>query len=219
MDYESYLLAEWNGFLDDPKRARAAIAAIANRQVQRVLDVGCGAGQELIPFAQSGAFCVGIDISPQVGHAPWRPEHGQVTFVQGAAETLPFQSASFDVLVCRVALAFMHNRRALREMARVLRPRGLLLLKLNAAPFYLRDLRRGLADLDVRRCLHAVHVLVGGVIYHALGSQIRTPFINATFQSEWMLRRELRRVGMRITMPMPDSGRVGPSFAIEKDDS
>ena len=217
MDYESYLLAEWNGFLDDPKRARASIAATANRQVHRVLDVGCGAGQELIPFARSGAFCIGIDISPRVGQAPWRPEHGQVTFVQGVAESLPFQSVSFDVLVCRGALPHVHNRRALREMARVLRPGGLLLLKLVAAPFYLRDLRRGLAHLDFRQCLHAIHALVGGVIYHALGSQIGAPIITTTFQTEWMLKRELRRVGMRITMPMPDSSRVGPSFAIEKD--
>jgi hypothetical protein len=111
----------------------------------------------------------------------------------------------------------MNNRRVFREMARVLRPGGLLLLKVVAAAFYLREFRRGLASLDVRRCLHAVHALVGGVIYHVLGSQIGTPIINVTFQTEWMLKRELRRVGMRITMPMPDSSRIGPSFAIEKD--
>jgi ubiquinone/menaquinone biosynthesis C-methylase UbiE len=219
MDYQAYLLAEWNGFLDDPSRARATLAAVAERRVEHVLDVGCGAGQELIPFAQDGAFCVGLDLSPMLGRAPWEPKHGHVTFVRGNGERLPFRDGVFDVLVCRGALPHMNNHTALCEMARVLRPGGLLLLKLVSASFYWREVRRGVAGRDPRRCVHAVHALVGGAVYHALGTQVRTPVTRVAFQSKRMLHRELRRVGMRIIRRMPDDAPIGPSFAIEKSTS
>jgi ubiquinone/menaquinone biosynthesis C-methylase UbiE len=216
LDYESYLLAEWNMFLGDPTRARATLDATAGQPVERVLDVGCGAGQELIPFAQRGSFCVGVDSSPLVGSAPWSPEHGRVSFLRGTGERLPFRDESFDVLICRGALQTMNIPSALAEMARVLRPRGLLLLHVLAAPFYLRTLRRGLSRLDARSCAHAINALVSGTVYHVLGAQVRTPFTPATYQSEWMVRRELRRVKMRIVGRLPYSNRRAPCFAIRK---
>jgi SAM-dependent methyltransferase len=215
-DYEDYILSEWTQFLEDPTRPRALLDAVADRPAARVLDVGCGAGQELIPFAQRGECCIGVDVARPLGRVPWRAEHGSVTFVRGRGEQLPFGAGAFDVVICRGALPAMHNRQALGEMARVLRPGGLLLLTVVAAPFYLRELRRGLSRGDARPCVHAVHVLLGGALYHLLGVQVRTPITRATFQSEWMLRRELGRLGLRIVMRLPHSNRIAPSFGIEK---
>jgi SAM-dependent methyltransferase len=213
---DAYSLIEWQGFLDDPSRARATLAAVANRDVQRVLDVGCGAGQELIPFAQRGALAVGVDVSSRVGAGPWRPEHGTACFVRGAAERLPFAPDSFDVLVCRGALGYMNARAVLREMARVLRPGGLLLLKLSAAPVYVREFRQGLATRNIGRVIHGAHGLVGGAIYHVFGTQVPRPFLTCAFLSERLIRRELQPIGMSIVMRMPDSDRLGPHFGIVK---
>ena len=42
--------------------------AVKDLKIERVLDVGCGAGQELFPFLEkTNAFCVGIDIAPEIG--------------------------------------------------------------------------------------------------------------------------------------------------------
>ena len=40
------------------------VNALGDFQVKRVLDVGCSAGQQLLPFAEKNySFCVGIDVA------------------------------------------------------------------------------------------------------------------------------------------------------------
>jgi ubiquinone/menaquinone biosynthesis C-methylase UbiE len=106
-------------------------------RVERVLDVGCGAGQALFPLAVSeGAFGVGVDISEMglrlarefyATHLP----HAKITFLRAKAESLPFPAQSFDVVNCGLALPYMNNARAFAEIARVLRPGGIFLLKIH----------------------------------------------------------------------------------------
>ena len=216
MDYAAYIRAEWQGFLDDPNRALASREAVAGRSVTAVLDVGCGAGQELIPFQGPGVLRVGLDVSPNLGCVPWDADHESPTFIRGNGDSLPFAEASFDVVICRGALPYLDSRLALREMARVLRPRGVLLLKIVSATCMLRELRRGLASFDLGRSVHAAHLLVGGGVHLLLGVRPKTPFTRYGVQPERLLARELDRVGLRIVRPMPDSHRLGPSFLIEK---
>jgi ubiquinone/menaquinone biosynthesis C-methylase UbiE len=53
----------------------------------------------------------------------------KVTFLQGQVERLPFPDASFDVVAAVTVLCFVTDAAAaVREMARVLRPRGRLVL-------------------------------------------------------------------------------------------
>ena len=49
-EHEAYIREEWTLFRREPDRATAARAAVAGQRVGRVLDVGCGGGQELLPF-------------------------------------------------------------------------------------------------------------------------------------------------------------------------
>jgi ubiquinone/menaquinone biosynthesis C-methylase UbiE len=101
----------------------------------RLLDVACGTGRFL---AQVKRNCprlpvTGIDLSPYYLAAareqlsPW----SRVTLAEGAAERLPFADAAFD-LVTSVYLLHELPRKvrheALQEMARVLKPGGLLIL-------------------------------------------------------------------------------------------
>src|SRR5205823_3574384 len=132
-------------------------------------------------------------------------------FVRCLSEHLPFRAESFDVIVCRVALPYMDNRMALGEMARVLRPGGRLLLKIHAAPYYWHKLRQGLERRDLLFSIHAARVLAAGSCYHLLGFQIRKMISNETFQSEWLLKREFRRMNLRIRGHMADNNRLTPS--------
>ena len=222
-EYDSYVRTEWEMFVGDAGRGRESVAAVAGLDVGRVLDVGCGAGQELLPFAsEMGALCVGVDVTPEVGragrelfaaHAP----AARVAFVRAAAEALPFAAGSFDVAVCRLALPYTDNARCLSELARVLRPGGALLLKIHHARYYTRKLGRALRAGDVPSAVHAARVLTAGLLYRLTGRQPRTRVPSReTFQTASMLRRELGRCGLEIGRELRDTNRLTPSFLIIK---
>jgi SAM-dependent methyltransferase len=222
-EYNSYARAEWQLYVDNPGRAEESLAALKDLVVERALDIGCGAGQELIPFVvKCSAFGVGVDVVEQAG--PIRRElfntlvgEARVSFARAAAEALPFESGSFDLAVCRLALPYTENDRALGEMARVLRPGGVLLLKIHHASYYLRKIGNGLRAADVRSVIHALRVLVSGTLYHTTNRQPRTRLTGGeTFQSRHLLQRKLVPLGMFIERELPDSNHATPSFVIRK---
>jgi SAM-dependent methyltransferase len=98
----------------------------------RVLDAGCGTGGILTYLAPYGRTC-GIDASAlALGFARCR-EHRHLA--QASVEALPFPDATFDLVVSFDVLqhaSIGDDRRAARELARVLRPGGWLLLRLPA---------------------------------------------------------------------------------------
>ena len=218
-EYDRYVRTEWEMFVGDPQRRLESIEAVAGVQVVRVLDIGCGAGQELLPFATS-AFCVGVDLSTEVGVAGRELFRGvglnsKVSFTRAVAEALPFHSSSFDLVICRLALPYTDNARALSEMGRVLSPKGVLLLKIHHARFYCQEFWSGISTRDLRSMVHAGRVLAAGLVYHLTGRQIRTRLLSAeTFQTEWLLRRELERQGLEIEHRMPSSNPATPFFLI-----
>ena len=221
--YNDYVLREWEKFVGDPSRARASLEATASMDVKRVLDVGCGAGQELLPFVKSGgAIGIGVDIAPQAGHvgrqkhATYSPE-GRVQFMRGSAEDLSFPDATFDVVICRLALPYTHNARALAEASRVLRPGGRYLLKIHGVRWYLNLLKEAVKSKNLMSVIYASRVLIAGTIYHISRRQPRTRFPSTeTFQSEWLLRRELKNLGLTIKSRMPNCNPLTPSFVIVK---
>ncbi|NGO72118.1 methyltransferase domain-containing protein [Streptomyces boncukensis] len=96
---------------------------------QHVLDVGCGIGQPAITLARSsGASVTGISVSGhQVARATERAREAglgdRVRFQRADANDLPFPDASFDAAWAVESLIHMPDKdRALREVARVLRP-------------------------------------------------------------------------------------------------
>jgi ubiquinone/menaquinone biosynthesis C-methylase UbiE len=98
----------------------------------RVLDVGCGDGALVCAAASRGADATGIDPDPaMLAAARLRATKAGVraTFLEGRVERLPFPEASFDVVAAITVLCFVPDAAAaLREMARVLRPGGCLVL-------------------------------------------------------------------------------------------
>jgi ubiquinone/menaquinone biosynthesis C-methylase UbiE len=222
-DYDSYVRVEWDKFMGEPSRARATLEATADLEIRRVLDVGCGAGQELLPFVtERGAQGVGMDIAETVGrvgremyaaHAPG----ARVSFIRGTAEELPFPSGLFDVVICRLALPYTDNARAFAEVSRVLRPGGKYFLKISGVRWYLLELKQALKKRNFLSMIHASRVIVAGSIYHLTRRQPRARIPSPeTFQSEWLLRRELTRHGLTIDSKTPDSNPVSPSFVIVK---
>jgi len=199
------------------------LETVADLKVERVLDLGCGIGQMLYPFvAFKGAYGVGIDPTHQacrIGQDFYaeRALSDRVTFISGKGEDLPFASASFDVVNCGLALPYMNNARALDEIERVLRPGGILLLKIHHTRYYLRDFWRGLLSRKLLEMVHSGRVLAVGTIYHLTDRQISTRILgNETFQTRWLLRRELKRRGLSIESERHDTSLRAPAFVISK---
>ena len=97
-----------------------------------VLDVGCGDGALVCAAASRGAEATGVDPDPaMLAAARTRADKDGITaaFLEGRIERLPFPDAAFDVVVSITVLCFVPDASvAVREMARVLRPGGRLVL-------------------------------------------------------------------------------------------
>src|SRR5438128_8502528 len=94
----------------------------------RVLEVAPGPGYLAIEMARLGVQVTGLDISRtfvEIGAENARQAGVTVEFRQGDVAEMPFESASFDLIVCQAAFKnFTLPRSALAEMHRVLRPGG-----------------------------------------------------------------------------------------------
>lgn len=222
-DYDEYLRFEWKKFVAEPERAQAALDLTKGMKIDRVLDVGCGAGQEILPFLTDGnARGVATDVAIDVGkvgrelYAQDAPQ-ARIDFLRCGAENLPFPSGFFDVVVCRLALPYTDNARALAEVSRVLRPGGKYFLKISGVRWYLMELKQAIKERKLLSLIHASRVLVAGVIYHVTRKQPRWRIPSReTFQTKWLIRHELGRHGLSIQAETPDSNPVTPSFVIVK---
>ena len=98
----------------------------------RVLDVGCGDGILAVELSRRGAQAAGVDASRQmIGAALQRVERlgCDTSFQVARVETLPFEDNCFDVVLAITVLCFVEEAAvALREMTRVLKPGGRLIL-------------------------------------------------------------------------------------------
>lgn len=117
----------------------------------RVLEVACGRGGFVRELARAGAHITGCDFSMAallVGQAKLRPmnDAARAALIQGDAQSLPFASESFDIIVsCETIEHVPDVRSALREMWRVARPGAKLFL---TTPNYANAM--GLYDLYSR---------------------------------------------------------------------
>src|ERR1044072_7278979 len=109
------------------------ICATLNNGRPRILDVGCGTGANLKMLKKFGE-AEGVDISPQA--VEFCRERGLDSVKLGAIEHLPYESNSFDLVTALDVIEHLDDDVAgLREMLRVLRPDGRLLVFVPAFMF------------------------------------------------------------------------------------
>jgi SAM-dependent methyltransferase len=95
---------------------------------KRVLEVGCGAGTDLVRFARGGAIVTGVDIAPSAIELARRnvEQQGLAADLRVAdGEALPFPDAAFDLVYAHGVVQYTARPDALvRECHRVLAPGG-----------------------------------------------------------------------------------------------
>jgi ubiquinone/menaquinone biosynthesis C-methylase UbiE len=102
------------------------VAAAGVRSGQRVLDVAAGSGATSIPAALAGGDVVASDLTPEllaVGEAAAREQGLELEWVEADAEALPFEDASFDVVLSSFGAIFAPRHQVVAdELLRVARP-------------------------------------------------------------------------------------------------
>lgn len=113
--------------------------AIPHLQGERVLELAHGPGHLLVAMAERGLAPVGFDLSQHMGRLARlrlrraklavRPGSRQaVPLVQARAQVLPFDDGCMDSVVATFPTEFILDPATLREVARVLRPGGRLVV-------------------------------------------------------------------------------------------
>lgn len=116
---------------------------LLRHQVQQpqVLDVATGTGrlpQALLAARSFKGHITALDLSARMlalAQAKLAHQAGRITWLRHDAQVLPFPDQSFDVVTCLESLEFFpHPLDAVREMARVLRTGGLLVISNRIGP-------------------------------------------------------------------------------------
>lgn len=181
----------------------------------KILDVGCGTGANLEMLSEFGA-AEGVDVSAEA--LSFCRERGLKGVKQGAAESLPYAERSFDLVTGLDVVEHLDDDLAgLREMHRVLRPNGKILLFVPAFMFLwgVQD------DISNHRRRYTMSELKS--VVRKAGFEIeRATYVNISFFAPILLGR----LFMRATRLRPESennitigflnGALGKLFGAER---
>lgn len=181
----------------DPNDSRRVMPVVEERH-RRILDIGCGAGQTLIGSnLREGVTAVGLDLD-HAALALGKQFTPSIHFVEGRGEALPFDHDAFDLVICRVALPYMHIARALSEISRVTDVGGDLWLVLHPFSMTAKELATNISRLQFKAGLYRTWVLINGAVLNTLGRQwhwFGDPSRYETWQTNNGIKRALLAAG------------------------
>ncbi|MFL6447884.1 MAG: class I SAM-dependent methyltransferase [Bryobacteraceae bacterium] len=155
----------------------------------RVLDVGCGAGQTLaVAYPNLESFGLDVDVGAMNLGRRIAPN---VRFAAGRAEQLPFGDAQFDFVIARVSLAYTNIPDSLREICRVLKPRGKLWITLHSFSVPWASVKGS----NWKGKVFFAYIVLNSLSLHFLGRVL--PFFGRyeSFQTQAGITRVLKRGG------------------------
>ena len=169
----------------------------------RVLDVGCGSGEQLVALRDAGCDPVGVE--PTASLVRDLTVRG-FDVRQGYAEHLPVEDGSVDGVVCKVALPYTDERRAIGEWGRVVRQGGRVRACYHGAGYYLRYLVEGPgAGLRV----YAARSLVNSWWYSMTGRRLPSFIGDTLYQSSTRLAEYYAKFGFSLERSWPAPGYRG----------
>jgi SAM-dependent methyltransferase len=152
----------------------------------RLLDAGCGSGR-LFTYDLRGhaSLIVGVDLTSDVGQNP-----NIDSPLRASLTALPFASETFDLIICKHVLEHLDQpESAFRELARILRPQGRLLI-LTPNRFHYVPLLAALLPRPFQRLVAGGRGLTPGEV-HTTVYGANTPR---------RLRRLARQAGLRVAV-------------------
>lgn len=184
---------------------------------QRITDIGCGPGRNLLWLMRSGATCVGLDLTHRALKSVQRHGGANIHCVQGNCLALPLRPACSELTVCDGVLHHTADPFAgFAEIVRITKPGGYLYIHIYRDDSLYPWLYKGLGRImRAMRCfragavvvdkpLHAVYFLVRRIIkrdkltwsqtYHIFADYFLTPIVHwysFTELKEWFQQLRL----------------------------
>lgn len=166
-----------------------------------LLSIGCRNGKELHhPEFETVSERHGIDVD-EVALQTARRSFPECKFMRGKAECLPYEVNQFTHVICRVTLPYTHIPTSIKEIRRVLQPGGHLFLTMHDMRMQLGWLSEAIRSRSWVRVADHAYIFTASLIYALTGrcvARLRDGTIE-TFQTQWQLRRQLRKAGFKVT--------------------
>lgn len=110
------------------------LKSIGDCQGRKILDLGSGPGNVARVFAENGSDVVGVDFCSRMVEVA-QEKFPNILFQEANGEDLPFESNSFDAVVCNYAVHhFAQPDIVFREISRILKPGGRFVFAVWGAP-------------------------------------------------------------------------------------
>jgi ubiquinone/menaquinone biosynthesis C-methylase UbiE len=128
-----YAAANATGTYNSLYERPATVALLGEVTALRALEVGCGSGVQTAWLVDHGATVTATDVSPaMLGLARGLVGDRASLVVADLAKPLPFEDASFDVIVASLVLHYLRDWAApLRELRRVLSHEGAVVFSVH----------------------------------------------------------------------------------------
>ncbi len=191
----------------DQRWRRQAVSAAQVGPGSRALDVATGTGDLAFQLAETvgaGGEVVGVDVVPEMLSLARRKAGSEginnVTFQLADALRVPFPDRSFDAVTCGFGVRnFDDYLEALREMARVVKPGGRVVILEMTPP------RNELA----RAYMHHVVPVIGQILAHARDAYTYLPDSAEAFPQPEEFGRLMQESGLRkVTYRLLNFGTV-----------
>lgn len=168
-----------------------------------VLEIGSGPGHWLAAVSGSAQSATGVEPNPDMRSIAVRELRSRgmenVKILNGVAEALPVSSESADVALCLGVFQFLKMKRAMSEIARVLRPGGRAFISANGYGYFLMRLKWGIMNRSEGRVRQGVAGLIRG-LWRINGTPVlagQTPISPARF------KKLVENIGLRVEAARP----------------
>lgn len=114
---------------------RTALKHLNAQPGDRILEIAYGTGNLQLDLHEAGYRVVGLDFSPQmarIASGKLRRANIHPTLTRGRAQSLPFPDATFTDIISTFPAEFIFDPLTLREVRRVMKPDGRLIIVPNA---------------------------------------------------------------------------------------
>lgn len=162
-----------------------------------VLDCGCGVGQTLWLLG-GRPIKIGVDIDHaalESGKNIAEEKDERIFFIKASIDRLPFSNGGYSHLICRVTLNYINQVKTLEEFARVLRPGGVLYLRVESSGFDISLIGRSRTAKELASRLYD---FMTGFIYNVIGSQISPVKAGRMYCGRYRLVKSLYRLNFRL---------------------
>ena len=183
---------EIQGFYTEMDRAifiqeRIDVIKIVQPKDKIILDLGAGKGRFAIALAEQGAkLVIGVDISEEMlkiakERTKQKNLQNRIIFERGDAQNLKYPNDYFDAAICLQTFMHLPNpQKCMQELARVVRPGGLIIVDQINKNHLWRIRVRGLKDFGVK-ILYDAYLSIFGLPFRWIRSRLfGAPLLPAT---------------------------------------